>query len=85
MNEVINCFSICNFKIILLCESFEYTNIYDNFDIIYKGDYIDKYETNDIIKNIDNKLNLQFNKNLLKNDKLTINDIVSQYFTFIYM
>lgn len=86
MFEIINSKkNLLDFKLILLCESFEYTNIYDNFDIIYKGDYINKCETNDIIKNIDNKLNCKINKNLLNNDKLTINDIISQYFTFIYM
>jgi len=72
--------NLLDLKLILLCESFEYTNIYDNFDIIYKGDYINKYEMNDIIKNIDNKLNCKIKKNTLNNDKLTINEIVSQYF-----
>jgi len=68
--EIYNKLKLLDFKLILLCESDKNNDYYNNFDIIYKADYI----SNETKKNIENKFN--FTSSLSNNIK--INDIMTE-------
>lgn len=68
--EYYNKLKILDFKLIILCESDGYNEYYNNFDIIYKADYI----SDETKKNIENKFN--FISSLSGNIK--INQIITE-------
>ena len=86
--EIFNKVKLLNYKLILICESDQYNNYYDDFDVIYKGDYLNSNQINDINNKL-SKLN-QLNNNQLNNNQLnkkeniTINDIIVNYLTHNY-
>lgn len=68
--EYYNKLKILDFKLIILCESDDYNEYYNNFDIIYKADYI----SDETKKYIENKFN--FISSLSGNIK--INQIITE-------